>query len=157
MSNLETERLKLRELQEWTHWAADGWIQECFDSGHPFRVLEVYRTQARQNKLYAQGRTAPGPVVTMTLKSNHTKRLACDILPDDGDYESIAKIGAKYGITHPLKWDKPHFEFNYAKTQPQPVYSLEAQITRLKRAIGRSIGTTKQMLERALERLLGRA
>jgi len=36
-----------------------------------FMVLEGVRTPARQNQLYAQGRTAPGPKVTWTLNSNH--------------------------------------------------------------------------------------
>jgi peptidoglycan L-alanyl-D-glutamate endopeptidase CwlK len=36
-----------------------------------FKVIEGVRTPERQKKLYAQGRTAPGPKVTWTLNSNH--------------------------------------------------------------------------------------
>lgn len=36
-----------------------------------FKVIEGVRNPARQKKLYAQGRTAPGPKVTWTLNSNH--------------------------------------------------------------------------------------
>lgn len=43
--------------------------------GAPMFVIEGLRTQARQEELYAQGRTAPGPIVThddgVTNKSNH--------------------------------------------------------------------------------------
>ncbi|MGE7092614.1 hypothetical protein ACQKII_14440 [Lysinibacillus sp. NPDC048646] len=41
--------------------------------------LKMYRSQARQNYLYAQGRTRPGPIVTLTLNSNHKSRLVWDI------------------------------------------------------------------------------
>lgn len=36
-----------------------------------FSVHEGVRTLARQRQLYAQGRTAPGPIVTWTMNSNH--------------------------------------------------------------------------------------
>ena len=37
----------------------------------PFLVVEGVRTEARQRELYAQGRTAPGRIVTWTMKSKH--------------------------------------------------------------------------------------
>lgn len=46
-----------------------------------FTVTEGYRPQTRQNKLYAQGRTEPGIVVTWTLKSEHTRGRAVDLYP----------------------------------------------------------------------------
>lgn len=48
---------KLEELQDFARSPALSWIQECFNLGLPFRVLEVYRDQERQNKLFLQGRT----------------------------------------------------------------------------------------------------
>ncbi len=43
--------------------------------GHPMRATEGLRTLARQQQLYAQGRTTPGKIVTfrdgITLVSNH--------------------------------------------------------------------------------------
>jgi len=44
-------------------------------------VIETYRTQKRQNYLYAQGRTRPGNKVTWTKNSKHIKRLAADVCP----------------------------------------------------------------------------
>jgi peptidoglycan L-alanyl-D-glutamate endopeptidase CwlK len=32
--------------------------------GHPMRIMEGVRTSERQQQLYAQGRTMPGPIVT---------------------------------------------------------------------------------------------
>ena len=36
-----------------------------------FTVMEGVRTLERQRELYAQGRTAPGMIVTWTMKSRH--------------------------------------------------------------------------------------
>lgn len=51
-------------------------------------IFETYRTPTRQNELYAQGRTAPGSIVTsaQAWASWHQYGLACDIAvrSDDG-------------------------------------------------------------------------
>lgn len=49
----------------------------------PFDVLVVegLRTKERQQQLYAQGRTAPGKVVTWTLQSKHIDGKAVDLAP----------------------------------------------------------------------------
>jgi len=57
-----------------------------------FSVLEGVREPARQKALYAQGRTAPGQIVTWTLTSNHFKRkdgwgYAVDLIPHPVDWE----------------------------------------------------------------------
>lgn len=46
-----------------------------------FTVIEGVRTKQRQAELYAQGRTAPGPVVTWTMQSKHIQGLAVDLCP----------------------------------------------------------------------------
>ena len=48
-----------------------------------FMVVEGRRTLARQQELYAQGRTKPGKVVTWTMKSKHIDGLAVDLAPLD--------------------------------------------------------------------------
>ncbi|MGE7841407.1 hypothetical protein ACQKNX_11485 [Lysinibacillus sp. NPDC093712] len=55
-------------------------------------ITETYRSQERQNYLYAQGRTRPGQIVTSTLNSNHKSRLACDIAvgPPQSLYDVVA-------------------------------------------------------------------
>tara|TARA_R110000851_G_scaffold182721_1_gene331826 strand:+ start:9193 stop:9690 length:498 start_codon:yes stop_codon:yes gene_type:complete len=45
-----------------------------------FTVIEGYRSQERQNKLYAKGRTEAGNKVTWTLNSRHTSARAFDIV-----------------------------------------------------------------------------
>lgn len=44
----------------------------------PFRVVQGNRTLAEQKRLYAQGRTRPGPKVTWTLNSRHIGGNAID-------------------------------------------------------------------------------
>ena len=59
-------------------------------------VVEGLRTKARQIQLYAQGRTAPGKIVTWTLNSKHIDGLAIDLAPinRDGsiDWNDLAKF-----------------------------------------------------------------
>jgi len=52
---------------------------------HGWIVEEGFRSQARQNWLYAQGRTRPGSIVTYKTGAtgNHPKGLAVDIWPVD--------------------------------------------------------------------------
>jgi len=59
------------------------WDDE-FGGAYQLMVLEGVRTAARQADLYAQGRTAPGKIVTWTLKSKHITGQAVDIAPMKG-------------------------------------------------------------------------
>ncbi len=52
--------------------------------GREVRVVEGFRTQQRQEKLFAQGRTADGPIVTWTRNSQHTQGRAADLVIDGG-------------------------------------------------------------------------
>jgi hypothetical protein len=53
----------------------------------PVGSLSSRRTQEQQDALYAQGRTAPGPIVTGTRHSNHLSGRALDVVPVDGTTE----------------------------------------------------------------------
>lgn len=105
-----------------------------------FMVLEGVRTPARQKQLYAQGRTAPGPIVTWTLNSNHFIDKdtgyghAVDLVPfpvdwtDTKKFDTIAKamFEAAEELKIKIRWgadwdqdgkprergesDSPHFE-----------------------------------------------
>lgn len=112
-------------------------FQECFKAGiKDVFITETYRSQERQNYLYAQGRTRSGQVVTWTLNSNHTPRLAWDIAvaPPKGLYDkaTIDKVGAiagKLGIEWGGTWkapnyDAPHFQVAKNWTMPKG-YAIE--------------------------------
>ncbi|OEC01180.1 peptidoglycan L-alanyl-D-glutamate endopeptidase [Lysinibacillus sphaericus] len=114
-------------------------FQQCYKAGiQNIFVTETYRSQARQNYLYAQGRTRPGKIVTWTLTSNHTSRLAWDIAVAPPkplyDVDTLTKVGAiarKLGITWGGDWarriDRPHFEVKRNWKMPRG-YKLEGQI-----------------------------
>lgn len=101
-----------------------------------FSVLEGVRTLERQRELYAQGRTAPGKVVTWTMKSKHIDGKAVDLVPYPLDWDDLSKFdkiskamfqaAKEQGVK--LRWgadwdgdgkyrekgetDSPHFEIN---------------------------------------------
>jgi len=114
-------------------------FQQCYKAGiKNIFVTETYRSQARQNYLYAQGRTRPGKIVTWTLSSNHTSRLAWDIavappkpLYDVDTLTKVVAIARKLGITWGGDWtrniDRPHFEVKRNWKMPRG-YKLEGQV-----------------------------
>lgn len=112
----------LAELTSTAQQACRLLFQECYKAGiRNIFITETYRSQERQNYLYAQGRTRPGQIVTWTLNSNHKSRLAWDIAvgPPQSLYDvttlnrvgAIAKkIGIEWGGTWTSAIDRPHFE-----------------------------------------------
>ena len=96
------------------------------------RVVQGYRTFEEQDKLYAQGRTAPGSIVTKTRGgfSNHNFGLAVDVVPFENgklnwetkNYPLIGTIGKSVGLEWGGDWksivDRPHFQNMF-------VYSLK--------------------------------
>lgn len=90
-------------------------------AGITFKVTEGYRSQSRQDTLYAQGRTAPGKVVTKAKVSKHTSGAAFDVAVlrdgkvtwDPKDYQKIGAIGRSAGLEWGGDWkmiDMPHFQ-----------------------------------------------
>ena len=59
-------------------------IEHLGDHGMAFRIFEAFRSARRQGDLYAQGRTAPGPVVTKARPWSgfHQYGLAADLVID---------------------------------------------------------------------------
>ncbi len=90
-------------------------------------VVETYRSQARQDYLYSQGRTIPGKEVTWTRSSIHTKRNAVDVVPqrivsgkmtaiwnaNDKETKKLVSLMTKYGFESGGNFstpDSPHFQ-----------------------------------------------
>lgn len=124
-------------------------------AGLPFKIFEAYRTPQRQQYLYAQGRSTPGPKVTNAppWSSYHQYGLAADfVLFDDGQWSwkssgkwksawvDMNNIGKQHGL-EPLSWELPHLQLANLKiadiragTYPDGgddtwLENLEAQIT----------------------------
>ncbi|TCV59372.1 D-alanyl-D-alanine carboxypeptidase-like protein [Neorhizobium sp. R1-B] len=57
-------------------------VEELNTEGFPFRIFEAFRSPQRQEFLYAQGRTRPGPIVTKARpwRSYHQYGLAIDLV-----------------------------------------------------------------------------
>lgn len=133
----------LSELKQVAQLACRLLFQECYKAGiKDIFITETYRSQVRQEYLYAQGRTRPGQKVTWTLKSNHSGRLAWDIavsppksLYDIATLNKVGAIAQKLGITWggQASWvaagktDRPHFEVK-SNWAPPKGYKLEGQV-----------------------------
>lgn len=94
-------------------------IQICDILGMPIRVTSGFRSIEEQNRLYAQGRTTAGAIVTNARggESDHNFGKAFDIVfrktGYEGDWEFVSKIGKQLGLKWGGDWktfiDKPHF------------------------------------------------
>ncbi|MBL3729267.1 M15 family metallopeptidase [Lysinibacillus sp. HST-98] len=139
MTSVTTTCRDISELLPVAQTACRLLFQECFKAGiKNVFITETYRSQERQNYLYAQGRTRPGNIVTWTLDSNHKTRLAWDIavgppqaLYDVATLNRVGDIARKLGITWGGDWtnniDRPHFEVKPTWIMPKG-YKIEGQV-----------------------------
>lgn len=122
MSNTQTCR-DISELTPNAQTACKLFLSECKAQGLNVLITETYRSQARQNYLYEQGRSRSGKIVTWTKNSRHTSRRAWDICKnkkgeeysDASFFKKCGIIAAKLGITWGGTWktpDTPHFEIS---------------------------------------------
>lgn len=120
-----------------------NWIAECQilakSLNYEYKAISGNRTWEEQAKIYAQGRTAPGKIVTNAKPgfSNHNYGIAVDMgVFKDGKYldgskpseseafhRKAAEIAEKYNIEWGGSWksfkDYPHFEYRTGKTISQ--------------------------------------
>ncbi len=111
-------------VEELTAWCAVHW------PGHTAAIAEGFRSTARQQELYAQGRTTKGDIVTekngTTNPSNHQSCLAADIVgvTAKGEltwdcpkefWEYLQHLAHLQGLTSGSDWktfkDAPHVEW----------------------------------------------
>ncbi len=100
-------------------------LNECKNRGLIVKTTDTVRTKAEQDKLYAQGRTKPGNIVTWVKYpySNHNWGMAFDICRNDGKgayndsdgwFKKVGQVGKSFGLEWGGDWkdtpDKPHFE-----------------------------------------------
>lgn len=83
--------------------------------GHVVSLVEGARSQERQEYLFAQGRTRPGPVVTWTRQSHHQSGRAADLLVDGGysdatAYQRLQRIANEEGLRTLGPRDPGHVE-----------------------------------------------
>ena len=93
-------------------------LAECQAEGYQVELFEGYRSESRQNQLYAQGRTEPGKIITHAKagQSWHQYGLAGDIVGKTAgkwdwsiDYDRVEQIMISHGFSS-LKFERPHFQ-----------------------------------------------
>ncbi len=113
-------------------WAY-AFILLCEQQGYKVRIAGHYRTWAAQTKLYNQGRTSAGDIITQAKarESYHNYGLAIDVYEikngkiHEGNRDTIAAIGKGRGFVWGGDWkgfkDRPHFQktfgYNIKKLQ----------------------------------------
>ncbi|MEJ8555473.1 M15 family metallopeptidase [Tepidibacter sp. Z1-5] len=116
----------LDDLHPYVKYLAEKFIEECKNQGIDILIYSTFRSKEEQNKLYEQGRSAPGNKVTNARGgySYHNYGLAFDCVPiinkkaqwDRTDlYEKMGQLGKSIG----LEWggdfkifkDMPHFQW----------------------------------------------
>jgi len=101
-------------------------LKICAEEGLSVVITQTYRTKDEQDAIYAQGRTAPGKIVSWAQWPNsmHAWGLAFDVAKNikgrefddsDGFFAKVGQIGKDIGLVWggdwlPPKEDKPHFE-----------------------------------------------
>lgn len=121
-------------------------VQKAALSGIRIKIINGFRTYAEQEALYAQGRTAPGNIVTKARAgySNHNFGIAFDIgvfegntyLGESAKYKAVGVIGMDLGLEWGGNWktivDQPHFQLRPAwaidMTEKQMLAELRGRV-----------------------------
>ena len=126
----------------------------CEKQGCPIGIGECFRTVQEQNRLYDQGRTKPGPVVTnapgSTYRSMHQWGVAFDVYRKDGKgaynesgnyFQRVGAIGKSLGLEWGGDWksivDKLHFSYRTGEV-PRKDCEKNMEIPMLFRQPGRN-------------------
>lgn len=124
-------------------------IQQMKAKGILIKITEGFRSFDRQNHLYEQGRTAPGPIVTyarggesyhnyglaidFALVDPTTKKLSWDLRRDDNkngeaDWQEVVQAAKKLGFAWGGDWkgfkDRPHLEMTFG----QSIFELQFKL-----------------------------
>lgn len=101
------------------------------DQGHPVKIVSKDRTAEEQQKLYSQGRSSGGHIVTEKSglpgeESRHQMGLAADFgfaNPNDQSWDLLGKNAKDLGLTWGGDWktlvDRPHVEMTQMPEQTQ--------------------------------------
>jgi len=113
---------------------AEAFIAAAKAKGIDLLVTSTYRDNESQDALYAQGRTAPGNIVTRAKagQSWHNYRCALDVVPlvngkaiwdDQAVWKQVGEIGKSCGLEWAGDWvtfkEYPHFQYTGGLTLAQ--------------------------------------
>jgi peptidoglycan L-alanyl-D-glutamate endopeptidase CwlK len=113
---------------------AEAFIAAAKAKGIDLLVTSTYRDSESQDALYAQGRSAPGNIVTRAKagQSWHNWRCALDVVPlvngkaiwdDQALWKQVGEIGKSCGLEWAGDWktfkEYPHFQYTGGLTLAQ--------------------------------------
>lgn len=127
-------------------------VQKAAAVGITIKIISGLRTYEEQDVLYAQGRTAPGNIVTNARAgySNHNFGIAFDVgvfegnkyLPDSPKYKAVGALGVDLGLEWGGNWksivDQPHFQLRPTWATDLPEKQMLAQL-RSRKDIGQPV------------------
>ena len=111
-----------------------AFVEAAKAKGIDLLVTSTYRDSDSQNALYAQGRTAPGNIVTRAKagQSWHNWRCALDVVPlvtgkaiwdDQAMWKQVGELGKSAGLEWAGDWktfkEYPHFQYTGGLTLAQ--------------------------------------
>jgi peptidoglycan L-alanyl-D-glutamate endopeptidase CwlK len=132
------------------------WYEECMEEGLKILVYCGYRSNEDQEKLYKQGRSTDGKIVTNAKagQSFHNYGRAIDYVPvkngetswdDTASYLKAQRIAKEFGL-RPISWELPHLEdgnfknwreLQVSEKPPKMLFSpIVERIWGLKRSVG---------------------
>ena len=110
-------------------------LELCHENDIDLLITSTFRDNESQNALYAQGRTAPGKIVTNAKagESWHNHRCAIDVVPlrngkpvwdgKDPVWQDVGRLGKEAGLEWAGEWKRfkefPHFQYTGGKTLAQ--------------------------------------
>lgn len=110
-------------------------LELCHENDIDILITSTFRDNESQNALYAQGRTAPGKIVTNAKagESWHNHRCAIDVVPlrngkpvwngSDPIWQDVGRLGKEAGLEWAGDWKRfkefPHFQYTGGKTLAQ--------------------------------------
>jgi peptidoglycan L-alanyl-D-glutamate endopeptidase CwlK len=126
---------KLEDLLPQVRSRVEAFLKAADDAGIDLLVTSTYRDNASQDALYAQGRTAPGRIVTNAKagQSFHNHRCAVDVVPlrngkpvwdsKDPVWQTVGRLGKAAGLEWAGDWKRfkefPHFQYTGGLTLAQ--------------------------------------
>ncbi len=128
----------LSSLQPYVASLARRFLDLAAQNGINARVLVAFRSWDEQDRLYAQGRTAPGDIVTDAMggDSYHNWGLAFDAVPiengqpawdDTAAFNRLGALGQQVGLEWGGHWttyaidlvDLPHYQYTFGLSTQQ--------------------------------------
>lgn len=155
------------KLHPWLNYKLQLFLDRCAKKGYYLIITAGYRSFLEQNRLYAQGRTKQGVIVTNAKGgySQHNFGIAFDVAMNydvDGDgkvsddtwnakgFKTVAKIAKKVGLGWGGDWksivDRPHFYLKKWGSTTEKIRQQYGTYEKFKKTWTRKVSGTKKGL-----------